>query len=306
MSWTALLYSGLLILQIITMNMAFSQYAADIYNKFEEQRLEIAVNYATDAAAEEMRYQSSHLGQDYESIGKINVDPKVAMETFATMLCKNYNVPDSASNRQQIMLDYCPVFVVATYDGYYILNKYKINDSGVENMIFSTKFPYSEKLGDDIISYNLSFNYATKLDKDGNLFKTVVDVNKSKEIINNKLSDVLNEQLTNNANKDPKGTFFIPSELSNMKSSNPVNNTTVFAYMDNFDLSGYGLDLQSFSIGGSDIKQKKVVVGFRSNLIHGIDLYYTYSDRLPSGVTPLEVFDNPEDAAKKGYYFYVN
>lgn len=313
MQLSSILYGGLLILQIITMNMLFTDYAADFTKRFETNRLQIAVNYAVDAATREMRIASSNLGQDYEAIAKINVDPMVAMDMFSTIIAKNYNVPLNSTNQQSLMLDYTPVFMVATYDGYYVLRKEVINSSGIENMIFSPKLPYSKTYTEadgstSIYSYNLSLTSALKLDSKGGVYKVDYPPLSRKEqsdVINTKLSDVLNEYLVSFANKDPRGLVYIPSEMTTIRSTNPIRNTTVFAYIDNFDLAGYGMDLQSFGIGGAEIKQRKVVVGFSITVNGKTEKYYAYSDRLPSGVTPIESFDSQEDAAKEGYYFYV-
>lgn len=303
-----------MILQIISMNMLFVDYANDYTNKFEEHRLQIAVNYAVDAATKEMKENSADLGQDYEAIGKLNVDPIVAMDTFSMVIAKNYNVPLNSTNQQSIMLDYCPVFLVATYDGYYLASKQDINDVGVENMIFTPKLPYSDIHTEDdgtvsLYSYNLSFTSALKVDSNGGVYK-VSNPPKTRtqqlSLVNDTLSDVLNEALVNNANRDPRGMIFIPPEMTTIHSTNPVRNTTVFAYIDNFDLAGYGMDLQSFGIGGAEIKQKKVVVGFTITVAGKAEKYYTYSDRLPAGVVPIETFDSQEDAAKSGYYYYVS
>lgn len=314
MTWSSILYGGLLLLQIITMNMLFTDYASDYYNKFEEKRLQIVVNYAVDAATKEMKEDSANLGQDYESIGKLNVDPRVAMDTFATIICKNYNIPVNSTNKQSVMLDYCPVFLVVTYDGYYVMNKVKINDSGVENMIFSPKLPYSALQTEpdnsiSMYSYNLSFTSAIKVDANGGVYKIdnpPLSKQEQSNLVNNKVSDVINEKLVRGTDLRLRGGVFIPSEMTTLRSTNPIQNTTVFAYIDNFDLGGYGMSLQSFGIGGAEIKQKKVVVGFELNINGNIEKYYAYSDRLPNGVTPVETFDSQEDAASHGYYYYVH
>lgn len=313
MQLSSLLYGGLLILQILTMNMLFTDYAADYNKAFEENRLAIAVNYAVDAATQEMKDNSANLGQDYESISRINVDPIVAMDTFSTILLKNYDIPLSSTNQQSVLLDYCPVFMVATYDGYYIASKQKINDAGVENMIFSPKLPYYDIYMEtdgtkSLYSFNLSLTSAIKIDESGGVYKVGTPPLSKKEqsdVINTRISDVLNEYLVKYANRDPRGRIFIPSEMTTLHSTNPIRNTTVFAYIDNFDLAGYGTNLQSFGIGGSEIKQKKVVVGFSTVTNGKTELYYAYSDRVPTGVVPIETFDSQEDAAKEGYYFYI-
>lgn len=313
MSISSLIYGGLIILQMITMNMLFTDYAADYHKKFEERRLQIVVNYATDAAAEEMRKTSDHLGQDYEDISKFNVDPKVSMDTFAAVLAKNYNVPLNKDSIQSILMDYVPVFMVATYDGYYILDKGRINSSGEENMIFSTKLPYSSVYTEydgskSIYSYNLSLTSAIKVDSSGEVFKVdnpPLNKDQQSDLINDKVSDVLNDYLSKSGNANSRGMIYIPSKMTTIRATNAIKNTTVLAYIDNFDLSGYGMDLQSFGIGGSDVKQDKKIVGFEAMVGGLLGKYYSYADELPDGLTVSEIFDTQEEAAKNGYYYYI-
>lgn len=314
MDLTSLIYGGLLILQIISMNMLFSDYARDYNHRFEEDRLQIAVNYAVDAATKEMQDDSANLAQDYETMAKLNVDPIVAYDTFTTIIAKNYNVPVNSTSQQEIMLDYCPVFMVASYDGYYLMDKVKINDAGVDNMVFGPKMPYTQKYTEtdgtsSIYSYNLGLTSAIKIDSGGGVYKTEnppLTRNQQSSLINSTISDVINDNLVVLANKDPRGEVYIPSNMTTVNSTNPIQHTTVFAYIDNFNLSGYGMDLQSFGIGGAEIRQKKVVVGFTIEVDGKLQKYYAYSDKVPNGVNKVETFDSQEDAAKEGYYFYIN
>lgn len=314
MNIMALLFSGLLTIQMIVMNLSFTDYASDMKKKFEENRLQVVVNYGVDAATKEMKDNSANLGQDYESIARLNVDPIIAMDTFATILLKNYKVPISEVNRQGALLDYCPVFMVATYDGYYIASREKINDAGVENLLFSPKLPYSEIYQEEdgsrsLYSYNLSLTSALKIDDKGGVYKVnhpPASAAEQSDIINRIASDVLNDYLVKYATKDPRGRIFIPSEMTTIHSTNPIRNTTVFSYIDNFDLAGYGYNLQSFGIGGSEIKQKKVVVGFSMTTNGKTEHFYAYSDKVPANAIPIETFDSQEDAAKEGYYFYID
>lgn len=318
MTIPALILSGLLLLQIVSMNMLFVNYAKDLINKFEERRLQIAVNYAVDAASQEMVNNSANLGQDYESIARLNVDPTVAMDTFATMICKNYSIPVNTTNQQSILTDYCPVFVVATYDGYYVADFHDINVSGVYNYVFGTKMPYSEVVEVDVgggntetrmYSYNMGFTSAIYVDEYGGVYR---DYNpprsyaEQKDIVNTTISDVLNEQLLKNTPYDLRGEMYIPADFTALRSTNPIDATTVFVYIDEFDLPMFGLDLQSFGIGGSDIENKKVVVGFTLTGENGVvEKYYAYSDQVPDDANRIETFDSQEDAAAHGYYYYI-
>lgn len=313
MQLSALLYSGLIILQIISMNMLFTDYATDSHNKFEEKRLQIAVNYATDAAAEEMRKNSDNLNQDYIDITKFNVDPKIAMDTFAAVLGKNYNVPLSDENIQSLLTDYVPVLMVASYDGYYVLEKTKIDSAGQRNMVFTPKMPYSSTYIEydgtkSIYSYNLSHTSALKVAAYGGMYRVdnpPLSKDEQSDLINNKISDVFNEALAKGANVERRGMIYIPSKMTTIRATNSIKETTILAYIDNFDLAGYGMNLHSFGIGGSDIKPKRTIVGFETTVGGVLGKYYYYADELPVGVDVAEIFDSAEEAAGKGYYYYI-
>ena len=315
MNLMAIIFSGLFLLQVITMNMLFTDYSKDLQEKFEEKRLQIAVNYAVEAATQEMIIKSANLEQDYLTLNYVNVDPMVASDTFSTIILENYNIPVNDVNRQSIMLEYCPVFMVAGFDGYYNMERQKINSSGVENMIFSTKIPYSDTVVNDegereYYSYNLSYDYAIKFNKDGKIYKVTEDLPKSeremKNVVSTVISDTLNDNLVRYAHDDPRGEIYVPAEMTSLMTTNPIENTTVLAYIDNFDLAGLGYNLQSFGIGGSDIRQKPVVVGFAKEVNGETHYFYTYSDKLPEDAQLIEAFDSQQDAASKGYYFYLN
>jgi hypothetical protein len=309
---------------MILVNLLFIGFAVDLGNQFEEQRLQIVVNYATEAAVQEMTANSASLDQDYESISKISVDPyesiskisvdpAVALDTFAVILGKNYNIPLSSINKQSILLDYVPVFMVATYDGYYTTSDVVINSSGVENKIFSPKMPYLYQVTEidgttTDYSLNMSLETAIKVDAYGNITKEVgvIPEELQSSFINEQISDALNAKLVEVASTRARGTFYIPSEATTVGATNAIKSTTVFAYIDNFDLHGKSQDLQSFGVGGSRIKNNDFVAGFLLNDAYGLQQkYYCYSKDLPATAVLVEVFDTPEEAAQSGYYYYI-
>lgn len=318
MHFTSILYAGLLLLQIVTMNMLFSTYARDYRNEFEEKRLQIVVNYATDGAAKEMRDESSHLNQDYVALSRLNVDPKVAMDTFATIFGKNYRLPINNVNIQNLMTEYCPVFMVASYDGYYIADRRIINSSGVQNLIFTPKLPYLDNVPDYAghsrwYSYNLSGDNAIMVDDHGgiyNVYRERGQIPKTKSeilyIINQKLSDALNAKIQEYAATDPKGMIYVPSEMTVVHATNRIEYTTVFAYIDNFDIVSYGNVMQCFGIGASDISLRKVVAAFQKVVDGELHNFYAYSDELPQGVHVIATYATQQEAASHGYYYYMD
>lgn len=314
MSLSSLMFGGLILLQIISMNLLFTDYAKDYNNRFEEKRLKIVINYATDAAAQEMSSDSIDLGQDYEDVSKFSVEPSIALNTFSSIICKNYDVPISEKNKQEILFEYCPVFVVAAYDGYYVADRYKVEDSGLIQTKLSPKMPYIQTVvdpagGSTLYSYNLGFKNALKVTPSGDIYKDnnpPMNSNDQKELVNTIISDVLNDQIIKYTN-DPRGEIYIPYDFTTIHSTNPILNTTVLAYIDDFDMSSSSTKLQSFGIGGSEVKVKEPVIGFTIEVGGELQKYYAYSDEVPTGnrVNKVQVFDSKVEAAQSGYYFYI-
>ena len=102
-----------------------------------------------------------------------------------------------------------------------------------------------------------------------------------------------------------KGKFYIPYALTSITAANPIEQTTVFAYVKDFDLGVYSKKLKSFSIGGSKLKLNNPVVGFKWFNNGREELGYCYFDDLPKDVNVFDKvsFDNPKEAAENGYYF---
>ena len=104
-----------------------------------------------------------------------------------------------------------------------------------------------------------------------------------------------------------KGKFYIPYAFTSITAANPVEQTTVFAYVKDFDLGVYSKKLKSFSIGGSKLKLNNPVVGFKWFNNGREELGYCYFDDLPKDINIFDKvsFDNSKEAAENGYYYFI-
>ena len=128
----------------------YSWQQESIY-EFEQRQLDIQVNYAVEAATQEMLAIGTHIDSDYADWGRSTVEPQIALDTFVTVLMKNLGYSDSEKNREEVILDYIPFFIVATYDGYYTYGTVaEANEVGGSLQIsypkrWTPKIPYSMK-----------------------------------------------------------------------------------------------------------------------------------------------------------------
>ena len=306
----ALVMIGLILINMSVTHISFINYDLDSREQFEERRLDLMVNNGTDAAALQLRLQTGDLNLDYKTEGAFEVNPLIAKAAFGQVMSSAYDLTDN-ERRDYFMRNYVPLFMVCAYDGYFTL------ENGPEDTLyFSQKFPYKYKKGYDTYLLNLGYRKYDILKSTGELLRSEYDddedtpaltYNEEKEAVNNLISDTLNTKLQNIEGLNQKGKFYIPYALTSITAANPVEQTTVFAYVKDFDLGVYSKKLKSFSIGGSKLKLNNPVVGFKWFNNGKEELGYCYYDDLPKDINIFDKvsFDNPKEAAENGYYYFI-
>lgn len=278
----------------------FIQFYQDTYVSLQEQTLDVVVNYAVDAAVDEMVANTADLGLDYAEWETVNVDPEVALDMFTVIFAKAYNMSLSEDNVAAIRSSYLPVFCVAGYDGYYIAQPTRINSSGAHDAVFSVKQPYYYNGGSGGI-YALNLGGVDAKRFDGNSIQRVtapINQKTQRSIINAVVSDAIMETAYNQQDGYMFSTVFLPAEMTNLTRTNPIERPTVLAYMSNVEL-GFGRVGDVFGIGGARVTHQRFVGGY---LRDGVK-YYAYMDDIEPDVTVNKIFETPEKAAKEGYYF---
>lgn len=295
----------------------FIRTSQEAYAAFEEEKLDTIVNYAVDAAVDEMVQMTADLGMDYADYESLKVDPNVALDMFATMMSKGMEM--SSVGETLVKTKYLPMFCVASYDGFYIAQPLaKSNSSsGVSyDSVFTIKQPYTYKdSAGKIYALNLGLSECrtlkgSKVDYE----KSGLSKEEQLRIINSRVSDAMMKTVWEQQQGKMLHTIYVPSEMGKVASTNPIKNVTVMAYVSNIPL-GWGKCIESFGIGGAKITHERYVVCYEKN---GKKMY-TYSDAknvirdesnkevaVSDGITRsniIEVLDNPTRAAEKGYYF---
>ena len=293
------------------------QYIQEEQRLYEEYVVNFAIDYATEAAAQELLEQTD-LGVDYQDWGRINVDPNAAKDTFEAVMLLSYNFPLTQKAHEMLESSYLPLFCVAAYDGYYVYELDK-NDKSLYNLWSTHKIPYGMERDDGAyFAFNLGLENLRKLDN-GHLTIERVDANGFGPndvlyYINSVVSDDLTwrfqEYLHQHA-YDKNNPFvenniiYLPMSLTRMTSVNAIKGPTVFALIDNWDLNTTH-EVSAFSIGGAVLEPARMVAGYT---ING-QRWYCYADLLPEYGTPAfnslnidNLFVSVTEAAKAGYYY---
>jgi hypothetical protein len=316
----------------------------DELERLEQFRLTKSINYAVDAAVDEM-INTGDLGMDYVDIKKMTVDPRVALDTFISVFLLNYDlyysdrsiVPQNLGtvygddNKNTVLYQYLPVFIVAVYDGFYVFEESKLTTTGgvgllkqgIEDgvsypFVATPKLPYTyrDSYNGDLYALNLGLENCIKL-SNGSMTKVdlpftcengtkVFDVTENKVYINQRVSDEMMYRLDKHFEGGFTSNFYIPYEMTTITSVNAIEGPTVLALLRDVDLTTR-YKLSSFAIGGSEVENQRMIAAYNRD---GKDRY-AYHDLLPAGFTSyvIEMFTTPMEAAEAGYYhdeLYMN
>lgn len=284
----------------------------------EDWRIKTVVNYCTDSAIEEL-LEASDLGMDYADWGKFHADPDLALKDFVDTFLLSYRLPLNNENREMIKTNYIQAFCVAGYDGYYVYD-HRNAENGGYTLVGSPKIPYlyadTTKPGRYVTyALNMGNQRCYKL-TDATITQAPSPVSDSEcmKIINTRISDDLMERVDRAYTNGWLQSVYIPTSMTALTRTNPVQSPTVMAFMDNIDLDTM-YKVQAFGIGGSRAKVARPVSAYiREDANGNMVEYYSYTDLLPDGINNdqafiKEVFMSPEDAAEAGYHhdtLYMN
>lgn len=321
----AIAFPFVLLMDVI-MFVSFLMWQHESVYEFEQRQLDLQVNYAIDAATQEMLENSSHLSTDYANWGSMVVEPEVALDTYLAVLLRNFGWADTERSREQLLDASVPFFTVATYDGYYIYCKQRdtIVTDGVQNKVYTHKWtpkiPYTDvemkvdgsgnpypvyylyNLGDT--TYGTYVNNKLKLDNNyvssgSNVYATY---SHSRLVI----ADILTEASTTALYSALEGKtdveWIIPNSFSQWSNSRPIDRPSVLTYISRADNS-IMYDTVTFGIGGSKIDDANFcILYYRDG-----QPVYTYADRRSlveaAGIKIQSVVPSPKDAADKGFYY---
>lgn len=284
----------------------FTTYYEEAGREFREHDLDASVNYAVDAAVEEMLISTVDLKLDYADFEYVSVDPEIALQTYCEVLLDNLGYAVTDENIQMIKANNTPAFIVCAYDGYYVGQPTRITDVGTYDLLFSEKKPYMyyDEANDVVYSLNLG-GKDCKAIRNGVITKEKVPLSSEdcwQKINAQVTADFMKAVYDNNRGQvDMLSNIIVPGEQTIVSRTNPVKTPTVFAYVNNLYLAP-GKPIESFAIGGARLSHTDFVGGY-SRTVDGVTRKYYCPTRLkPAGITFDKIFEKPEYAAQEGYY----
>jgi hypothetical protein len=299
---------------LITWFLLFSITLNNEVMSLEQFKLVKALNYATDAATNEM-IGGGHLGMDYSDVNRMTVDPGVALDTFCDVFALSYDLPMGMVTREYIQNMYLPIFVVAGYDGYYVFERHPSFEPYVEGnnlgLISTPKLPYSYRdTAGNYYALNLSWKNAIRFHEGAlsrvNLSEVspTLSINDVKMHINNRVSDDLMWRVDKLYEQGIISTFYIPYKMATVYNTNAIEGPTVFAYINEFNINTrYKLD--EFSVGGTEVEEQRMIAAYVDGSLGRL---YAFADLLPASfeLSKIEnMYATPMEAAKAGYYHDV-
>lgn len=296
---------------IIFWLITFVQFERNEVSAFETWLLTKQVNFSTDAAIEELRTKSPDIAINIEEQSP-TVNPDVAVDEFASMLCENLGLPDTAYNRDIILRRYTKCLCVCTNYGYYIYMRKQVTHDLSDTWEFVSwpLLPYTGTIdglpstSDPTVAVTLAKDYAYQIelssaDKYLNV-STVKDssgdpvkLNKAQqlqasEIINNTVTNSMMRALYTEFGNTTDQTVIIPANFDTITGAQLINNTAVLAIV---DTSGrhIGIDTLAFGIGGNQIKEADPIIGW-----YGPDPNWLLTERekYPDKQIPDDVYQN--------------
>ncbi|MDX8360770.1 hypothetical protein [Cytobacillus sp. IB215316] len=303
----------------------FVNYVKNETDEIEQLRLSYAIDYATDAGAQEM-LRTGSLDMDYGNHKYLNINPELALESFLNVFAFNYDMVPSEENKQTIK-QYMPVAAVATFDGVYLANHQLVRNRGGNypegpvndadwDLIFGMKTPYTHN--DSGVSYALNMGMSYTIAIDGNVMRRDeglpprdgVPLTKQQawsminKIISQDMAYSINK--TNEHNPDWANNFYIPDSISSVRDNNSIQGPSFITLVQGLDFTT-PRPISAFSISGSKIDQARMVGAYIRN-VNGEDIkYYAYLDKIPevdigASIQLINVFSTVREAASEGYY----
>lgn len=326
MRWMILAFPLTILMCCLTF-VNFIYWQQDAVLDARQRQLDLQVNYASDAAMQDLLARGTHINTDYSDWGRMEVEPELALDTYEAVLLRNFGWADTEENRKYLEEYSIPFFIVAGYDGYYVYykqmneTKLPIKDSSgnivkyVDNitydLLWTPKLPYAENAGGEQRFYNLGENYYGTVSSSGVKLDNVMNVNdieKKKTCVADTLTNAANSALYAGVYGDLTEKFYIPNSFSKWANNNPIESVSIITYAsdpltvttkDDWSVSAFG-------VTGAKIDEPQYCI-----LYKGEDgtLLYTYEENRTSvearGLTIIGVVMEPAEAASRGHWFDV-
>lgn len=298
---------------LAVMGLAFNNYSIHARDELKTLHLTYAIDYAVDAATDQL-LATPDLGLDYGDEGRIDLDPQAALDVFVDTFLMNYSLSVSDANREWVKANFMPVFVVATYDGYYMATMMETSSAvGVpentpidvdQTMQFLPKMAY--KYVDGGASYALNFGANDYIRMAGAAMTKGTGFPPglvSKEEVLAEINKVISTDIAymiesiNEANPNYANAFFIPSGATKLSGANMLEGPSVLAIVQNVQINTTR-PISGFSIGGGKVTAARYIVGYTRVGVK----YYAYADQIPAATVVEGIYSSPKEAAESGYF----
>ena len=315
----------LIILVMVIAFVGAIKWQNEAVNEAEMRLLDMQVNYAVDAAVQEMLEQADW--------GRMQLDPEVARKTYVKVLLRNIGWSDTEENFEALEQNCIPFFCVAVYDGYYMWTKQDtytdiatsanghnvVTRNKSRDLMWSPKLPYSYQYYDKNASMNSATLYYYNIgDKTYGTYKNgrlKVDnilskvgtgngsLNMARKVIADNISTSCTSALLYATEGQSNQEVDIPFLKSSWMDANPITTPTVLTVINSPDGIFTKYDHFIYGVGGAKVDEALFCICYRKS---GIKLYtYAYNrDKVTAeGITVDEVVTSPKAACDRGYYF---
>lgn len=313
----------LLIDIIVYMN--FFQWQQESIYEFEQRQIDLQVNYAVTAAAQEMLEDGTNIDTDYSNWGDMTVEPELALDTYVSVLLRNLGYSDSEKNREELITDNMPFFIVAAYDGYYVYgtvaDAVEVSPGNFQVAYpkkWSPKLPYSSTTGSGSNVKSIFYNLGgTTYDAyiNGVWQADVKYVNDSQgrnygateaerlKVVSNTLTKACNSALFSALEGNVEEQWFVPDSFSKWSANRPVLSPSVLTYMSSTNTTSV-YEVVTFAVGGSKIDNADFYICYKNEKGEPV---YTHVDNRTDveqrGLTIIHTLTSMKAAAEKGYYY---
>lgn len=170
MRWSFIAWP-LIILMDVVMVINFISYHEETVYEFDQRQSDIVINYAVEAATQEMLSNTGDILLDYINWESIQLDPTAGYNAYLAVVLRSQEWADNELNRNDFEAAHIPFFMVVGYDGYYMYSKQKFEYSYETNginyihsgydMVWTPKIPFatfdSNLYGNEVASTNNQF-----------------------------------------------------------------------------------------------------------------------------------------------------
>lgn len=279
------------------------------YSDFITQK---QINYAADAAVEEMLY-TGHLGTDYATTYK-NVQPDLGMNEFCIVMLESLNMPTTDKDITWYQSHYLKSLIVCAYDGLFVYDE-KEYSTGEHTFIATPKIPYfyTDSTGRQYtLNFGLKQGYSDDTSEGHYNVHTIDDLPSSISVdekyacINDMVSYYLAESVGRAYGGHHNKNIQLPAFASEISGGQPIKNISIIGVVETPNMNKKKPNL-CMAIGGARIAEVDPIIGFTHNGTN----YYGPQSRVAACISleemrnDIKAFNSEYEAAKAGYNCYL-